>query len=1041
MNRLPSSRALAVGVLSSCVLVTAPGRTWGQETDGVPWTGEPGITETVAEIMEREQRAPKVAAFPPRETKPEVEFRKLLPPRLRPGAPAVPRWPMLEGALAAPGPYNPQTVGTSFLAAQLSESGFIPPDSMGDVGPTQILVAINGRIKVFDKNGVLGGLNATTDVFFNSVRNGAGTSDPHIRYDRLSQRWFVTIINTPVPGPNRVLIAVSSGPTILSSSSFTFFQFQQDTVGTPGPDLNGFADYDTLGVDKFALYIGVNMFNQALTAFVGTTGFVVNKANLLSATLTVTAFRQMAGNTCPGAGPYTPQGVHNDDPSATQGYFVGVDICLFSTLQVRRVSDPGGVPTLSGNLAVNVPTTSFPIPQVQPGGPPALDALDDRLYAAAIRRNKITGASTLWTAHNVEVNTSGAGQAGGGRNGSRWYEVGSLTGTPALIQAGTLFDSAGSTPFGYWIPSVAMSGQGHMALGASRASTVAASGPAGGHASISVAGRLRPDVLGTIQAPTLAVDSDSRYDVGASSPDRWGDYSQVGVDPNDDMTMWTFQEYANATNSYGVRAIKLIPPPPATPASASPSAVSPGQPSVSVTITGSSIAGSEFFDPGPDSGGPGFANHITASVSGGVTVNSVTFISPTQVTLDVSTIGAPVGPKDVTITNPDGQSRTGIGILAVVVVGPPPSMSIGDAVVTEGNAGFMTALFTVSLSAASGTSTTVQYATTNGTATAAGGDYVATSGKLTIPAGATSGTIAVGVRGDTLAEPDETFFVDLTSPTGAVLTDARGQGTIVNDDGRRSLCRPIVSLPYTITIQGNYCLVQNLSTAVTAGNAITIASDFVNLDLKGFKIGGGAAGPGTQANGVYARDRQNVSIKNGNIRGFFRAVYLEDTTGTFTASQGHVVQNVRADENTYEGIHVQGRGNVVRNNQVVTTGGTTVFGADADAYGIHMEGPEARVLNNDVTDTNPAGAGAGIAIAVEQAGAAVVEKNRLANSIPNNSYGVKLVSGDDILVIGNRIARTAFGVFYDTATGRYRDNLATGVATPYAGGTDAGNNQ
>ncbi|HLQ23147.1 MAG TPA: hypothetical protein VK132_08065, partial [Gemmatimonadales bacterium] len=90
-----------------------------------------------------------------------------------------------------------------------------------------------------------------------------------------------------------------------------------------------------------------------------------------------------------------------------------------------------------------------------------------------------------------------------------------------------------------------------------------------------------------------------------------------------------------------------------------------------------------------------------------------------------------------------------------------------------------------------------------------------------------------------------------------------------------------------------------------------------------------------------------------------RAVFLEDDSGTFTASQGHVIQNVRADENTYEGIHVQGRGTVIRGNQVVTTGGSTVFGVNADAYGIHTEGAEARVLNNDVTDTNPMGAGSG----------------------------------------------------------------------------------
>src|SRR5205085_11843321 len=93
----------------------------------------------------------------------------------------------------------PQPVGVSVPGPGLGESGFIPPDSVGDVGPTQILVAANGRIKVFDKAGNLGGLNETTDTFFQSVRNGSGTSDPHIRYDRLSGRWFVTAINVATP--------------------------------------------------------------------------------------------------------------------------------------------------------------------------------------------------------------------------------------------------------------------------------------------------------------------------------------------------------------------------------------------------------------------------------------------------------------------------------------------------------------------------------------------------------------------------------------------------------------------------------------------------------------------------------------------------------------------------------------------------------------------------------------------------------------------------------------------------------------------------
>jgi hypothetical protein len=110
-----------------------------------------------------------------------------------------------------------------------------------------------------------------------------------------------------------------------------------------------------------------------------------------------------------------------------------------------------------------------------------------------------------------------------------------------------------------------------------------------------------------------------------------------------------------------------------------------------------------------------------------------------------------------------------------------PSLSIGDATVNEGQAGSTSATFTVALSAASSQAVTVSYATSNGTATA-GSDYAAASGVLTFAAGQTSRTIAVPVSGDTAAEPDETFFVNLSAPAGATIADGQGQGTIANDD-------------------------------------------------------------------------------------------------------------------------------------------------------------------------------------------------------------------------------------------------------------------
>jgi hypothetical protein len=617
-------------------------------SDEIPWVGEYGITETVADIMEREKNNPTIfnGVLEPRE---EFESpRADLPPT--PGF-EVSQWPHSDIPFYPPvEPMNPQTVGVSFLGTQISEGpGYIPPDCMGDVGPTQIMVAANGRIKVFDKTGVLGALNSDMDVFFNSVRNGSGTSDPHIRFDRLSQRWFVVIINVASTN-NRVLLAVSSGPTITGSSSFTFFFFQHDLV-SPAGDNGEFADYPTLGVDVNALYIGVNNFLS--NSFNSCTGFVVRKSSILGAgPIFATAFRDLCTTSI--TGPYTPQGVDNDDPSSTQGYFIGVDAFTYNLLVVRRVSDPGGTPTISGNLNITVPVTYAPLSVPALGTSTSLDALDDRLFAAQIRKNKITSTSSLWTAHNIRVNTGGVGGSTGTRNACRWYEITNLSTTPTLNQSGTLFDAATSNPQFFWIPSVAMSGQGHMSLGSSRAGV-------GRRAEIVVAGRLSSDALGTTQSFTLAQTSTTAYNVTVTNPQRWGDYSQVGIDPNDDMTMWTFQEYCNTTNSWGVRVVQLKAPPPVTPTTATPNAIAPNQTSVNVVITGTVVNGSGFFDPGT-----GFPNHISASLSGGIVVNSTTFNSQTQVTLNLNTTGAPDGFYTVTITNPDGQSAiSATGILQI----------------------------------------------------------------------------------------------------------------------------------------------------------------------------------------------------------------------------------------------------------------------------------------------------------------------------------------------------------------------------------------
>jgi len=109
-----------------------------------------------------------------------------------------------------------------------------------------------------------------------------------------------------------------------------------------------------------------------------------------------------------------------------------------------------------------------------------------------------------------------------------------------------------------------------------------------------------------------------------------------------------------------------------------------------------------------------------------------------------------------------------------------PSLSVNDVSVTQGNSGTTNAAFTVTLSAASNRTVTVDFSTADGTATVADNDYVANSGTLTFNPGDTSKQIAVLVNGDTAPEPDETFFVNLGNATNATIAKAQGVGTIQN---------------------------------------------------------------------------------------------------------------------------------------------------------------------------------------------------------------------------------------------------------------------
>ncbi len=550
--------------------------------------------------------------------------------------------------------------GKKFTAGTLDESNSFPPDSMGVVGPKQFIALINGLLRSFDKTTGLadGVLDINPDQFFLPVNTNPDAFDPRIRYDRFSQRWFMITINRDEDPSNRIMLAVSDGPIITQNTEWNFF-FIQAVDGV-------FFDYPTLGIDAHALYIGGKTFGNTSRGgnpLVREDVYVIRKNSVTGdGPIEFTRFGNLL-DFDDLIGPHVTQGVDNFDQDPQFGYFIAVDNFFFSRLVIYKISNPGGTPSISDPIPLDVLSTDFPINVRHRGNTGGsngrLDGIDDRLMCAHIRND------SLWTAHAIGVNNEGESSDGVTltRNGVRWYEIDIGASTPTLEQSGTLFHETSSNTTSaknYWMPSIMTSGQGHMIIGCNVAGS-------NRRADATVFGRHRSDPAGTLRKGKRYTKTTASYnppeDTGASrGARRWGDYSYTSLDPEDDMTMWTIQEYCNENNSWGVKAARIKAPRPAYLSNATPSEIPQGQSSINITITGT--RGSlqrEFFDPGEE-----FDKHINATIGGGVTVNSVTYVDPLTIILNVSTVGASTGRKRVTVINPDGRTRTRKRLIRVV---------------------------------------------------------------------------------------------------------------------------------------------------------------------------------------------------------------------------------------------------------------------------------------------------------------------------------------------------------------------------------------
>ena len=193
------------------------------------------------------------------------------------------------------------------------------------------------------------------------------------------------------------------------------------------------------------------------------------------------------------------------------------------------------------------------------------------------------------------------------------------------------------------------------------------------------------------------------------------------------------------------------------------------------------------------------------------------------------------------LSDATGNAEIGTSSGTGTITDDDPKFSIADASATEGDTGSVNMTFTVTLNSAGNSQYTVDYVSSDGTATA-GADYTAVSGTLTFAAGTTSRTLTVSVTGDTANEVNETLTVTLSNASaGTAIATATGTGTITdNDTPGFSIDSPSVaegdssttSLTFTVTLSPapatqatvNYASSDGTANGATAGTDYTAVS-------------------------------------------------------------------------------------------------------------------------------------------------------------------------------------------------------------------------
>lgn len=429
----------------------------------------------------------------------------------------------------------------------------VPPDTMGAVGPNHFVELLNGSgtnsaIAVYDKSGNLVSQTSMTNFFAVSVNTTnyptGNMTDPRILFDSQSQRWVASAIEQ---SPNIAILAVSDddSPTNLAGGWQKYLLPVDRGYGAP--------DYDTLGLDDNGIYLSVLQLNGTNA---GHTIVAVKKPEIYNGTNLSTRIEVTNDLTS-----WTIQPAVNFDGVPTNGYawfvakgppdagtnYQGGPV-LFRRLQWQgtnaawadtnwvEVSNPGAAYQdyyeLAGTNFSSFPNAGVTGPQLGTTNGIDLFLIGSRLMMATVHNG------FLWTCQTVGLSgTNGTyiGDASGtnvDRSGAQWlaFEISPDNTTLTLINHGRIFDPAPTNNFWYYFPSLAVNCPGDMVMGFSGSSPT---NYIGAFYTWRLANGLTLGAPGMLQSGTTNFDNNL-----------WGDYSATTLDPTDDWSFWTVQEYA-----------------------------------------------------------------------------------------------------------------------------------------------------------------------------------------------------------------------------------------------------------------------------------------------------------------------------------------------------------------------------------------------------------------------------------------------------------------------------------------------------------------